>query len=85
MRLLSRSPRSVHTDPIIVNNDILKLNSILKFKICKFIHRDFYRNKIFSLTPRSLAHCYNTRFNTDISLSHVQTNLAANFVLHMGV
>ena len=78
----ARSPRYAHTNPIFVNNDILKLNSILKFEFYKFVHRDFYLNKIFNLTPRSLAHSYNTRFNTDISLSHVRTNLAANFALH---
>ena len=38
-------------------------------------------NKICNPTPRSLVHSYNIRFNTNISLSHVRTNLAANFVL----
>ena len=83
--MLTKSLRYAHTDPIFVNIDVLKLSSILKFEFCKFIHRDFYRRKTFNLTPRSLAHSCNTGFNTDISLSHVRTNLAANFVLHKGV
>ena len=51
----------------------------------KFIHCEFYNKTIFNLTPRSSAHSFNTRFNTDLSLSHVRTNLAANFVSHQGV
>ena len=84
--MLTRSPSYAHTNPIFVSNDFLKLNSILKFEICKFIHRDFYNSKVFSLTsPRSLAQPYNTRHTADISLSYVRTNLVANFVLHMGI
>ena len=37
------------------------------------------------LTPRSLVHFYITRFNTDISLSQVGTNLTANFVSYKDV
>ena len=85
MRVVTVSLTYAHTDRVFVNNGNLKLKSILKFDICKFIHRDFYKNKIFNLTPRSFTHSYNTRSNTDISLSHVRTNLAANFVLHKGV
>ena len=81
-----RSPRYFHTDLIFVNIDILKLSSFLKFEISMFIHRVFFtKYHIFNLTPRSLAHSYITRFNTDISLSHIRTYLAANFVLHKGV
>ena len=83
--MLMRSPRYAHTDPLFGNNDILKLSNIFKFEFCKFIPLDFHKNKIFKLTPKSLAHSYNTRFNTYISLSHVQTNIAANFVLHKGM
>ena len=85
VRMLTRSPGYAHTDPIYVSNNFLKLKSILKFEICKFFHRDFNKNKIFNLTPRSLAHSYNTRFNTDISLSHARTNLAANFYFYTRV
>ena len=54
--MVTRSPKYAHTDPIFVNIDILNLSSFLKFKNCKFIHRDFYKNKNFNLKPRSLAH-----------------------------
>ena len=83
--MLTTSLRYAHIDPILVNNDILRLNSILNFEICKYIHRYFCKNNFFNLTPRSFARSYNTRFNTDISLSHVRTNLAAQFVRHKGV
>ena len=83
--MLSKSPRYAHTDSFFVNNYILKLTSLLEFENCKFIHRDFHKKFFFILTHRSLAHSNNNRFNTDISLSHVRTNLAANFVLHKGV
>ena len=83
--MLTRSPRYAHADPILVNKYILMLSGILEFEICKFIHRDFYKNKIFNLAPGPLAHSYNIRFNTDISFSHVRTNFALIFVLHKGV
>ena len=60
MRMLTKSPRYAHTDPIFVNKDILKLSSILKFEFCKFIHSDLYKNIIFNLTPRPLVNSYNT-------------------------
>ena len=85
VRMLTRSPRYGHTDRIFVNNDVLKLSSIFKFEICKFIHCDFYKNKIFHLTPRFFDQSFNPRFNTEFSLSHVRTNLAAYFVLHKGL
>ena len=62
------------------NQGVLQ-NLVTSVRICKFIHREFYKNKISNLTPRS----YNTRLNTDISLSHARRNLAANFVLHKDV
>ena len=82
VKLPKRSPRYAHTDHIFVNNDILMLSSILNFEICKFTHRDFYKNKIINLTPRSSDHSYNTRYNTDFSLSHVRTNLAASVEMY---
>ena len=85
VRMLTRSPRYAHTDPIFKENEILKLNTILKFEMCKFIHRDLYGNNFFDLIPRSLVHSYNTRFNANISSTHVRTNLAAKFVLHKGI
>ena len=75
--MLTKSLRYAHTDPIFMNKDILKLSSIQKFEICKYIHRDFYKKMFFNLTPRSLALYYNAQFNTAISLSHVRTNLGA--------
>ena len=47
VRILTRSPRYAYEDPIFVNNDNLKLNSILKLENCKFIHRNFYREQNF--------------------------------------
>ena len=85
VRMLTRSQRYAHTDPLFIKNDFLKLNDILNFEMCKFIHRDLYTNNIFQLTPRSVIHPYDTRFSSDISLETVRTNLAANFVLHKGV
>ena len=37
--------------------------------------RDFYMYKMFQLKSKSFAISYNTRFNTDISLSHIRTDL----------
>ena len=85
MRLLTKSLRNYHTDPVFVTFDILKLRPMLNFEVCKFIHRHLYKNKISNLTPRSLDYSYNTPFNTDFSFSRVRSNLAANFVLHEGV
>ena len=68
----------------LLTNDILKLSSILKLEICKFIKRDSYMNKTFNMIPRSLAHSYNTRFNTDIFFVTC-TKLTAYFVFHNGV
>ena len=85
VRILTRSPRYGHTNPIFANNYILNSSRNIIFYICKFIQYDFCKNKIFNCIPRSLAHSYNTRYNTDFSLAHVSTNLAANFVLHMRV
>ena len=83
--MLTRSPRYAHTDPIFKEIETLELNTILKFQMCKLIHRDLYGNNFFDLIPRSLVHSYSTRFNANISSTHVRTNLAAKFVLHKGI
>ena len=81
MIMLTRSPKYVLIDHIFVNSHY-EADSILNFETCKHIRRDFSRNKMIILSPRYLPHSYNTQFNTDISLSHVRTNLAVNSVLH---
>ena len=78
VRMLTWHPKYAHADLVSADNDILELSSILKFEVCKFIHRGFYNIFFFNLTAKSLALSYNTRFNTDVSLSHVWTNLAQN-------
>lgn len=69
VRLLTKSPKYSHTDPIFERNYFLKLDSILKLEMCKFIHRDFFVNKFFDLIQRSVIHSYNTRFNSYIALT----------------
>ena len=67
-----------------VNNDTLKLSGYASFPMGKFFHLDFDRNN-FTLTPKFKAHLYNTRYNTDISLSQTWTKLVENFVLYKGM
>ena len=85
MRILTKSHKYTHTDPLFKDKEILKLSTILRFEMCKFIHRDLHCNNIFDLASVSSVHSYNTRFNNNISLTRVRTSLAAKFVLHEGV
>ena len=57
----------------------------MKLEMCKFIHRDFFINKFFDLTPRSAVHSYNTRLNSDIALTTVRITTATKFVLYRDV
>ena len=85
VRILTKSQKYAHTDPLFEDKEILKLSTILRFEMCKFIHRDLHCNNIFDLASVSSVHSYNTRFNNNISLTRVRTSLAAKFVLHEGV
>ena len=82
VRLLTRCPRLLHTDPIFQQKGFLKINSILKFEMCKFIHRILYHMSIFELTPRFGLHSCNTDFNFDIIWTSIRTNVAAKFILY---
>ena len=80
VRLLSKSPLLLHTDPVFRHKGLLKSNSILIFELCIVIG-----NETFELTPISTLRNDNTRYNSDIILTSVRTNVAANFVLYKGV
>ena len=41
----TRSPKYVYTDPIFMNNDILKSSDIPSFEMCKFIHCVFLQKQ----------------------------------------
>jgi len=73
VRILTKSQKYAHTDPLFKDNEILKLSIILRLEMCKFIHRDLHCNNIFDLAPVSSVHSYNTRFNNNISLTRVRT------------
>ena len=44
--MLTRSQRYARNGLIFAKNYILKLSSIPNFEYCKFIHCDFYKNRI---------------------------------------
>ena len=51
----------------------------------KFFNRNSYYNHIFELSPRSTLQSYNTRFESDIFLTSVWTNVTAKLALYKGV
>ena len=85
IRLINKSGKFDHTEPLFKNNKILNLNDIMQMELCKFVHHDINVANHFNFRPRSDLHSYHTRYASDIQVPSVHTELARKFVSYKGV
>ena len=85
LRLISKSPKYSHTDPIFKSVNLLKLEDVVKLEMCKFISVDIKNFDNFGFTPRSVIHGYETRQNSNLNLPIAQNNLLLNSVFYKGI
>ena len=85
VRVISKSLKYAHTEPIFKNLKILKLEHITKLEMCKFISQDLNNFNNFSFRPRSTVHQHNTRFNSQLVLPIPRNNIMLNSVFYKGL
>ena len=85
LRLITKSPKYSHTDPIFKSTRLLKLEDVVHLEMCKFISVDISTFNNFGFTPRSVIHSYNTRQNSSLNLPIPHNNILLNSVFYKGI
>ena len=85
VRVITGSGYLDHTAPLFKSHFLLKLSDIYSLEIGKFMYNDQHTRNIFSLTPRSSVHHYNTRGINQLNIPAIRTSRAGNFLKSTGV
>ena len=80
LRLINKSDKFDHTEPLFKNNKILNINDIMHLEHCKFIPHDINFANYLNFRPRPDLYSYHTRYASDIQVPSVNTQLTRKFV-----
>ena len=81
VRIITSSKYNAHTEPLMKQLNILKINDLFRLNSLKFFYK-YANGKVpsffvsYSIVPQSDVHDYSTRFNNLVSLNVTRTHLA---------